>query len=273
MVEKKHKRITEVPLIARGRAFNDFYNFISDEKYQTVRNLLAESKYTVSKTDESYRTVNSWSEAGLLIEAKDRENGWRKFSVIDLCWLRTIKELRKLGFSLDKISTLKDCLFNSIYAEKKDDTSLFEFFVANLHRYDVYLVVTNEGKGMLCFSQEYMATQIGLPLPTTHIIINVNKLYAEVTNNPKYNKVVNPSVILDRKQLEMVEKIMTEDVSEVKLKIKDNKVVRVSYETLINNPDNTIEHIRKLLNEGGLREITIFQEGKRGHQIKQVDKT
>lgn len=257
----------------RGRAFNGFYNFDTDKKYQPLKEQLNDKKYPVSKTDSSYRAINSWSEAGLLLEEDDRENGWRKFSFLDLIWLEIIKELRAVGFGLDDLSRLKKCLFDNQYVETNGDTTFFAFYTSYTQIEDVRLIVLADGTGTLAFTQEYQASLIAKLIPTTHTIININNIFSKLTGNSAYASLKNPSSFIDKKELEMVEKIRTEDFSEVKLKIKDNKVVRVSYETLINNPENTIEHIRKLLSKSAMREITIFQEGKRGHQIKQVDKT
>lgn len=269
------KKLLKVPLIAKGDDFLiNFHEFCTEKKYVAPRKGLTERTYTTSDTKESYRAVNSWSEAGLLLEEKGRENGWRKFNMVELWWLRIINELRALGFGLDKIAILRECLFNSAFGKKRDDTSLFEYYVLEtLLQRDVFLVVTNTGEGMFASESEYQRTQIITPLPITHIVISLNKIHAKMTGKSEYESKNHPPVILEDKEREVLARVRTQDISQATLRVKDNKIVRVSYESLIRNPENTIERIRKLLNEGGLREITIFQEGKRGHQIKQVDKT
>lgn len=275
MVRKQENKI-KMPLIAQGDDFLMlFEEFLSEEKYRQVREHLTERIYTTSDTKESYRAINSWSEAGLLLEPKNRENGWRKFNMVELWWLRIIKELRAVGFGLDKIAVLRECIFNSPFSQKRDDTSLFEFYLLNtLSKKDVFLVVTSNGEGMFAFEHEYQRTQILLPLPVAHLLISLNKIHAEMTGKSEHGKSEKtPSVSLDNKELELISKIRSKDISQATLKIKENKIQRISYETLVTNPENTIEHIRQLLKESGHREITIYQEGKRGYQIKRVDKT
>jgi len=273
MARDPKRVLTEVPLIMRGRAFNAFYNFDSDKKYKPLKDQLNEKKYPVSKTDASYRVINSWSEAGLLLGEEDRDNRWRKFSFLDLIWLEIIKELRAVGFGLEDLSRLKDCLFDNEYVEKSGDTTFFAFYTSRTQTEDVRLIVLADGKGTLAFTQEYNGSLLAKTIPTTHTVVNINNIFAKLTGNPKYASIKNPAVFPDIKELEIMEKIRTENISEIKLKVKDNQVSRVSYETLIDNPESALEVIKQLFREGGHREITIYQQGNRGHQIKQVDKS
>jgi DNA-binding transcriptional MerR regulator len=273
MGRNSKQKLTKAPLILRGDAvLAHFQDFISDKGFQDIRAKLTEKKKTVSETDESYRTINSWSEAGLLLE-EERENGWRKFSLLDLCWLRVIRELRKIGFSLEQLSNLKSHLFNGVFATKKDDTSIFEFFMAKAFSESVYLIVTSEGAGDFCLPQEYELSQAMPHFPTSHIVININQILSETTGNPKYANKKIPLILLNDKEIELLSKVTEGEISEAKVKVRDNKINRISYETLIDNPESTIEIIKDLFREGGNREITIYQQGKRGYQIKRVDKT
>lgn len=273
MARDPKRILTEAPLIMRGRAFNAFYGFDSEKKYKPLKDQLNEKKYPVSKTDASYRVINSWSEAGLLLGEEDRDNGWRKFSFLDLIWLEIIKELRAVGFGLEDLSRLKDCLFDNEYVEKSGDTTFFAFYTSHTQTEDVRLIVLADGKGTLAFTQEYQASLIARLVPTTHTVVNINNIFAKLTGNPEHASIKNPVAFPDKKELEIMEKIKTDNVSEIKLKIKNNEVSRISYEKLIDNPESALEIIKQLFKEGGHREITIYQQGNRGHQIKQVDKS
>jgi DNA-binding transcriptional MerR regulator len=151
MARNPKKKLTEVPLIMRGRSFTSFYEFDTDEKYLPLKEQLNEKKYPVSKTDASYRTINSWSEAGLLLEEEDRNNGWRKFSILDLVWLEILKELRAIGFGLEKLQVLKKCLFENEYVEYDGDTTFFAFYTTYTQIEDVRLIVLADGTGTLAW--------------------------------------------------------------------------------------------------------------------------
>lgn len=201
-MQEYHKKVlTEVPLIMHGRAFSDYGDFVSKKKYDKIKEQLNKKSYPVSTTVTSYRTINSWSEAGLLLGENERDNGWRKFSFLDLLWLEVIKELRAVGFGLEKIAVLKDCLFKGLYTKHKEDTAFFAFYVTHTQSYDVYLVVTATGKGDLAFSQEYQSSNIIGTIPKTHTIVNINKLLAKLVQSPKEGTLKRVLVPLDEKEL------------------------------------------------------------------------
>jgi len=73
--------------------------------------------FTLKDTMVSARVLNHWKSKNILPLA--RAGGWNKFSLLELVWIDIVKELRKFGFSLKKISIVRDQLFQPIDIEKK----------------------------------------------------------------------------------------------------------------------------------------------------------
>jgi DNA-binding transcriptional MerR regulator len=56
------------------------------------------------------RMLNYWVEEAELLK-KWKEKGWRKFSFLEIVWLKIISDLRELGVSFEILKKLKDHLF------------------------------------------------------------------------------------------------------------------------------------------------------------------
>jgi DNA-binding transcriptional MerR regulator len=275
MEVKKLKKI-KTQLLLKGDGFDiAFSSFIFDTKSAKFRERLNERRYTVSDTPETYRVINSWGDAGLLFDDKSRENGWRKFSFLELCWLQIIRELRGLGFGREKIQKLKECLFQKYTEDGSDKTYLLEYYLACvMSDIDVVVVVLSQGDGDIGTEDEYHASQPIFDLPATHIVISLNKVRAEITENLN-DKIKNQKFYsLDETEAGVLSKIASrEDLKEVNLIIKNGKIGRVNYKKQKVNPEETLNLIREALKEGGRKEITIKQENGEVVSFEQVDKT
>lgn len=248
-----------------------FSDFVMSKDYEKIRSYLNNKKYKVSDTDETYRVINSWSDSGLLLDEEKRNNGWRKFSLLDLLWLQIIKELRTLGLGLDKIKNLKDYLFtngSSIY---------FEFFIAQtISKQDIILIVTPIGEGCFLKELEYYNFQMITPLPNTFIVISLNKIYADLVKKPELrNKNRKLKMIpLDDREIDILSKIAFEtELKEVTIKPKNRKIDRVNFKTEKQNPDQAIVEISKALKDGTRKELLIKQKDGRVVVIERVDQT
>lgn len=81
-----------------------FENFNSEFNNNDYSNVITNKKFTIRDTDFTYRIINHWANHGLFEEVRSEENkGWRKFSLVDVTWLKILTELRRFGLSLEKI--------------------------------------------------------------------------------------------------------------------------------------------------------------------------
>src|SRR5438105_2733144 len=74
--------------------------------------LYLEPRYTVKDTSQSYRSINHWSEMGLVGGMRFKDSGWRKFSFVELAWIEIISELRSFGLPIQSIQNLKEDLLD-----------------------------------------------------------------------------------------------------------------------------------------------------------------
>lgn len=64
----------------------------------------------------SSRTLNFWAEENKLLD-KWKEKGWRKFSLMELTWLRIIYELRQFGMNFTALQRMKETLLVALPAQ------------------------------------------------------------------------------------------------------------------------------------------------------------
>ena len=102
------------------------------EQLETFSKRVMEQKYSsnIVRRFVNSRLMNYWIEENRLL-SKWEEKGWRKFSFVDLVWLKIISNLREFGVSFAILKKLKEELFYiptpekliKVLNEKKDDIS------------------------------------------------------------------------------------------------------------------------------------------------------
>lgn len=258
----KNKTSEWSSLIYTGEWFDiRFAEFALEEKgvLKDIRETLTTPKYTVSETNQSYRTINNWDENKILFENVERGNGWRKFSITEIVWIEIIKELRTFGLSLSSIKEIRDK--NFILKDEEFNPILLSFYIARaINGDDVLLVADAEGNGSFCITADYINSQIIKPLPTSYVIVNINKIYFRISKNQRYLKNNTHFMPMNSKELEMFGKIMEGNVSEIKIKPKDGKIGRISYKSSVIEPKEAMEELRKELSDKKMKSITINQD-------------
>jgi len=94
--------------------FRKSYIYLSPNYEFTKKNIqhlykpLCNVKETQSMIqDLTYKKVNDWDNKELISSSREKEkSGWRKFSIIDILKLYIISDLKKFGFSTDKIKII-----------------------------------------------------------------------------------------------------------------------------------------------------------------------
>lgn len=277
-MDEKYKKMIKPPLIIQTDWFLSKWSefaFSKDENYTEARKIYNFPKYRVAETGESYRVINSWGENGLLFEDDKRENGWRKFSTVEMLWIHILRELRAFGFSLAKLKKLRSDLFY-FNTGKGDffDTSRLAFCLnLTLVKKDVLLVVDVEGNGSLCLKAEYERSQIMLPLPTSYMLININKLCAEVIQKPEIAKKNEIFLPTNEKELNILHGIAFDGVTEVKITTKNDKINKVEMKKNYQNPEEAFKKVRELAKDGKRKRISLEMQDGKVIAIEEVEKT
>ncbi len=231
-----------------------------------IRSILNKQRYRISETGESYRVINNWDENGLLLDDDERGNGWRNFSMVEILWIHILRELRTLGFSLTKLKTLRNDLFlfpkNNGVIFRTDFLTYF-FYQVVLKKKDCLLVVNVNGNGSLCSKNDYEASQLLMPLPASYVLINLNKLIAEILNKPELGNKNEAFLKVDEKELAILYGISVEGVNEVRITTKDNKINKIEMKKNYKNPEDAFKKIRELAKDGQRKRISVeVQDGK-----------
>ena len=88
------------------------------EEYKENYSVLRKKKFSIKDTGLTYRIINNWSEKGLISHLREKEGKWHRLNALELIEIHIYKELKEIGFSIEKIKKVKED-FYKIYLEHK----------------------------------------------------------------------------------------------------------------------------------------------------------
>lgn len=240
-----------------------YFRYMKIPETKQIREVLNDRRFNVAETSATYRVINSWDCAGLLIDQEERGNKWRKFNYIDIIWVRIILQLRSLiGFPVQKVAIFKESFFPRSLKTKQIDTSILEFYIALaiFEKMQVIIAIAPSGEGGIATENEYLKSQIVQPLPTTHIVISLNKICAEVLGRPDLAKKSEFLHRLTENEFDLIARIHSDtNLKDVTIHPKDQKIDRIDYKTQYRNPKKIHSEIKKHMNSSDFQEITLKQ--------------
>jgi len=207
------------------------------EKGVSPVNFLTDKKFTIKDTDSTYRVINHWSSLGLFDDARPDDNkGWRKFSLVDMTWLRVLMELRAFGVALEKIKIG--------YQAIKEKAEIFEYGVA--------LCMMRKGINLIVFSDGYMeviprgaitmSESIGYFKETAYLVISLNSCLERIIPNRDYSPKLD-AFELSKKEISVLSVIRSGAYDEIVIQMKNGDLERI---------DTKIKHVGEI---GKLAEI------------------
>ena len=261
MVQKTKK---EVAALAIGRCENfsvTYASYFTNDKFKETREALNQRRFTVGGTDISYRVINHWHATGILPEGvSDEGNGWRKFTFIELVWLKAVTKLRDFGFSLEKIAMVRNQIMQ--WEKETENYPLFEFYVAEAWttRLDPYIVCLPDGNAELLTSAEIERAKI--------IIGSKDMLLISLKSLLKEQKmtVVGATTLFDLspEELELLKAIRLDENKEVKAKIKNGNIYELEKTKMYPEAPPFEDINRVLKQEGAFAEVvTKYESGKK----------
>jgi len=234
-----------------------FLDYLEFKKNESVIAKFNKKSYRLKDFSEvNYRTINYWTEQGLVDDSRVNKKGWREFSLKDMCWIYIIGELKQLGLSLGKIKETKNSLFD-------DDNYAYEFeyYIALvLSSYPISLIVFNDGRGTLISDGSlinFKSLYGGCGNECFHAsysVINFNSLIRKVFNLSDYEVKSINEIGCSNTEIAVLNALRYQkDVSEVRVVLKDGDIKRfeVTEEKSIN------ENINQLLKESSFQDINI----------------
>jgi len=195
------------------------------KKIKDITNTLTEKKFTIKNTDASYRAVNHWSNLGLLDDSRPEEaKGWRKFSVVDLVWLKALAEFRKFGVALDKIKVGYEAL--------KEFDRLLEFGVFSaIMRNAIYLVIFSDGYIELANREALSAGEsLGLLQDSSYLVISINNCLRDIFPDNDLRPHLNNFQLSD-KEISVLSALRIGKHDEINIHKKNGDVDRIDTKT------------------------------------------
>lgn len=194
-------------------------------KIKHLTNIATEKKFTIKDADASYRIINHWSSLGLLDDDRSKENNcWRKFSIVDLVWVKALIEFRKFGISLDKIKVG--------YKSLKEFDRLLEFGVFTaIMRNAVYLVIFSDGYIELANREALVtAESMGMLQDSSYLVVSINNCLKNIFPKKDWTPRFNNFQLSD-KEISILEALRMDDYDEINIHMKNGDIDRIDTKT------------------------------------------
>lgn len=153
-------RIKPGLLIVRDDYFAlNFAAYNLDKRFDKNKAAFNDRRHTVGETKISYRAINHWGESGLLPDGCKDASGWKKFTLVEVIWLRIIERMRGFGLPLNNIKAVKENIME--WDSKEERYKYFEYYLAEAlsTKYDSYIVILSDGVADLASSMELQNTK------------------------------------------------------------------------------------------------------------------
>lgn len=192
-----------------GRQYSAMENYFSKDKIvrNNNREIVNEKKYLVGDTGIDYRTISYWAENDVLPEGI-KLDGWKKFSLVELVWMRAVEKMRDFGLQLNEIAEVKYWVMQ--WDEKNNDYPWFEFYVvsAALTPFDPYIVVLPLGIADLATTENIEDIKIGWNLSPnigkSMLLISLKEILKELDFEVKSANLLKDIHGLDREIYDIV---------------------------------------------------------------------
>lgn len=263
--KKSAKSITEIGRLTRTEGWElavAEYAFGDAPALKRIRTVLREKRFTVKDSEATYRLINHWTDLGLVEDsARQSEEGWRRLSLVDLIWIKTLAEMRSFGVPLETLQAVR----NSIFKVPKNHATRPDFEYAVAHclvkkNSSFFLLVFSEGRAdVIDQDQLDFNKALGLLSGESYLTISINAICKQVI--PSLSIPINPiSTHLDEKELSVVNAIREGRYDQIEVHSRDGKVNRIE---LKERRQGRQEKIDELISKISFGEVTVkFQNGK-----------
>ncbi len=231
---------------------DDIHDYCIDVKYQKLRDLVNERRYDVSETDITYRMIGNWDQNGLLPPGVRQGLGWRKFTFIEMVWLRIIRHLRDFGLSLEKIELTRECILQ--LNEENNTYDSFEYYIVNTWKnsLDPYVIVVADGHADIATLPEIKSLG-GLIGHRDMLLISLASVIEEMNEEVEEKSGI---FTLTKKYKELLLEINSKDNTEVSVKIRNGEMFEINSTSTILDPKHARDMQRKIKQAGLYASVT-----------------
>ena len=224
------------------RAMALILNEYNQGVYGKSLKLLRTKFYKMKNTEIQYRTVNHWTQAGILSEDRaDDDLSWRGFSLLDLFWLNIVVKMRSFGMLMKPIQKCKNELFQEI---DKGFTKFDFVFIhcARIELYDLYLVILYDGTPLILTKEDIEQNERDQKeMFDAYLTINLNNMFPKLIPNAPEGAFKTFSEFrthLNKPEKEVIDVLRDDEVSHVEVHKKNGEIEKFSKTRVIESTDN-----------------------------------
>ncbi|MDB5194646.1 MAG: DNA-directed polymerase subunit beta [Parcubacteria group bacterium] len=261
--------------LARLEMDSDFFKkYFSPEHegFKSMRLLLNRREYTAGETGISSRILSHWADKRILPEGSmfsgDKVD-WKKFSTIEMVWLRAVEKMREFGLSLEKIAKVRTWVMQ--WHKESESYPWFEYFVikSQYTAEDFSIVILADGTAEVASSYDLEVDKFMEEMSRHVLLISLKSIMKEI----RFGSSVPPQALrsLSQGEINLVKEARTRVNKEVKATVRDGEIREI--ETVQNYPESPdVSEITKELQESGAyAEVIQYlgDGGVRGARVRQ----
>lgn len=214
---------------------------------ESSHNFLTEKKFTIKDLDTTYRIINHWSQQGLFDDSRDDNKGWRKFSLVDMVWLRVLLELRKFGISLDKMRVS--------YESISKNSEIFEFAIAScLMKRGMYLFIFPDGYTEIATKNVLNLSESSKYLKeASYLTISLNRCLELIFPGKNYSPKLD-SFELSDKEISTLAELRLSDIDSLLIQMKNGDIEKIN---ITKKYKDNIGKLSDLLNKVSFGDVEI----------------
>lgn len=204
--------------IPRSDAFAfDLADYQFNDKFQKVRELMNDRRFTVGETDVAYRVINHWDQSGLLPDGVRGDGSWRKFTLPEMVWLKAVVRMRDFGLPLEKIAQARKGAMS--WNKQRERYPCFEYYLAKawLSDADTYILVMSDGEAEVATVAQIEAAKLFLDSFDVLLV----SLKAILKGMGLHTPAVKTLFALSEKDIELLTSIHMGNNNDIKVKIDD----------------------------------------------------
>lgn len=222
----------------------------------------------------SKQLLNIWKKESLIPLYQSDEKGWLKFSLVDILWIGIIEELKKFGFTYEKILNIKNQLLQLDEIIENDDDDGEEIEILNLAIIEIlltansiYMLIDENGETNILNAYAIIDKMQKNEL-TNHVILNLNQLIK--LNIESLYKEPSLEVFkgLSKHEIQVLLILRSENFESVKITKKGGEIDTIESTEIVSNG----ERILNILKGHQYQNIEIKQARGKIVQIKRTIK-
>lgn len=243
--------------------------------FSTINEKLNKKIYPVKFiTGISTQVLFAWKNESLIPLYKPIEKGWNKYSLVDILWIGIIEELKKFGFTYEKILKIKKQLLILEEIIENDDDEGERIELINLAIIEIfksansiYIIIDEDGNTEVLNAYAIIDKMQDNKL-TNHIILNLNQLIKLNIESLYKEPSLDQFKELSKDELQVLLILRSENFESVKITKKDGEIDTIESTEIVSNG----ERILNILKGHDYQNIEIKQARGKIVQIKRTIK-